>query len=172
MIQKKRVLSVFINFLNIELLLLLFLSGAVVNAQQSLFTTENYTTASGYDVSNYSAPISSVVILIPTMATASCIYACSILSTCVFAVIKNNLTCNIYSSSAKTSVYASANSSIVNRQTNGYFLIKKITRLTFEEFINSNLIQFQKDYFSHWHLVPPIVLSAAMLSKVQFGAVS
>jgi uncharacterized membrane protein YciS (DUF1049 family) len=123
MFQNKQVLALAITLLNIELLVLILFCGAAVNAQQSQLITDNYIMVSGYDVSNYSAPISSISIAIPALATASCIYACEIITTCTFAVLKANLTCNTYSSAAKTSVYASANSTFFKRQINGYYIL-------------------------------------------------
>jgi hypothetical protein len=97
----------------------MFLARTDVHAQESQRITDVYATVSGYDVSNYSTPISSTAIAIPNIATATCFYTCSIMTSCAFVVLKDNLTCNTYSSAARTSVYASANSTILKRQLNG-----------------------------------------------------
>jgi hypothetical protein len=91
-----------------------------VQGQQTQLITDIYQTVTGYDVSNFTAPISSVLIVLPaTGGIYACMYACSITANCCFAVLTANYTCNIYNSSARTSVYALTNSSIYQPKANG-----------------------------------------------------
>jgi hypothetical protein len=102
------------------MMILVFLKMGV-DAQQSKFLTESYLIVTGYDVSNYSTPVSTTVtVLSGQVASYACMYACNMVAVnCAFSVLKADLTCSVYNSSARTSVYASANSSLYRRQVNG-----------------------------------------------------
>jgi hypothetical protein len=91
----------------------------VVHAQPSALIYETYQTVSGYDVNgNFSSPITSFV-TIASVSTTACQYACTITSNCVFVVLKTSLTCYVYSTAARTSVYAQTGSTIYIRKTSG-----------------------------------------------------
>jgi hypothetical protein len=92
-----------------------------VKAQQNKWTTETYMNVSGYDVNgNFSAPLTTAFTVIPAIASAVCVYACSMNASCYFVVLKlSSSTCSLYSQAARTSVYASTGSTIYQRKING-----------------------------------------------------
>jgi hypothetical protein len=72
----------------------MFLRG--VDVQQSQIVTDTYQIVSGYDVNNFTAPISSFVAVSSTVADAACTYACTAVANCYFSVLTANLTCIVY----------------------------------------------------------------------------
>jgi predicted ribonuclease YlaK len=98
-----------------------------IKAQESQLVADNYATISGYDVNRmYTAAINSTIITVPQASTIACMYACSVTKSCAFSVLnKANMTCSTYTAAARTSVYASANSTIYQRSVNGFKKILK-----------------------------------------------